>query len=288
MFTNLPPANARACLSVARMSAYRDFFNADSDRECLGAILWHQAVAGAIWPLVSFVEVSLRNRAHQQLSFLFGGSKSRTWYGGQRNDMRLRVRTQQKIDELCTRQDDAGQRAVLSIDDFIAETTFGIWVEVLEQLDHNQRFKFARFVFPAYPPVQNSAAWVAPKNTWQPLINRLARHKSFRDRIAHHSPLWKHSYAPRDGDPYILPTSPGAALQSLRKEMHALKTTLTEMDPGMVDFWDATEHEKLFLSLTTMATLQRYMGVAAPAAAAPEGGVAESDDAGQAGATGVA
>lgn len=259
MFATLTPEAARRCLSPARLALYKDFYAATDDRETLGALMWHHAVGAALWPLIGLVEVAFRNRTHHALSMLHGGVASRAWYGGGANDMRLKVRVQRKIEDILALKDEGGNALVNSIDDFISETTFGIWIEVLYELHSDRRYRFCKMAFPGYPVVQDKAAWTAPQRTWQPLIRRLERHKAFRDRVAHHGPLWKIPFEPQAGATSIVPSGPGAFIQSLRKEAAALRTTIEEMESGLGDFWDGAPRDA-FQHLTTLATLYEYMG----------------------------
>lgn len=249
------------------MALYCNFFNTQTDRECLGAYLWHQTVSASLWPLLSLVEVAFRNRAHYALSTLHGNTPSRAWYGGGRNDMRLKMRIQRRIDDLLNLKDASGAPLVRSIDNFISETTFGLWVEVLYEVAPDRRYRFAKLAFPGYSLLADKTTWVAPQITWMPILSRLERHKSYRDKIAHHGPLWKIPFEPKLGDASILPLSPGALIQSLRKEATALRATLCDMEPGLSDFWDGVPNAA-FMTLTTMASLQGHMGRPIPEAPA--------------------
>lgn len=260
MFATLSAANCQLSLSPARMGAFHAHFKTTSDRECLGAMMWHHAIASSAWPLISVVEICLRNRSHHAMSALYGNVKSREWYRGGPNDMRLKGGIQGRITELLCRTDDAGNKVVNSIDEFIAATTFGTWVGVLQQLPSDRRFRFTKMAFPEYPMLLDKQAWTAPAKTWLPLIERLERHKSFRDRIAHHAPIWNFPYAPHEGEKRIKPASAGATIISLRQEIQHLRTSLVEMEPGLVDFWDGTAQQEALETLTTLASLNHYMG----------------------------
>jgi hypothetical protein len=273
MFATLTQNAAERCMSSARMGLYKNFFGAGTDRECMGAMMWQQAASAALWPLLSLVEVVFRNRTHYGLSMLHGGVSTRAWYGGGSNDMRLKVRLQRKIDDLLNLKDASGLTLVNSVDDFISETTFGLWIEALYELHADRRFRFTKMAFPGYSVLADKSAWTAPARSWVPLINRLERHKAYRDIVAHHGPLWKVPFEPMAGATAILPASPGALIQALRKEATALRTTVEEMEPALVDFWDGPPSTS-FLQLTTIATLEGYLGrrpipLAPPASAAP-------------------
>lgn len=267
MFANLTPNAAELCFSSARLGSYQRFFHAKTDRETLGAHMWHQTVSASLWPLIGMVEVVFRNRAHRALSQLHGGVPSRAWYGAGPQDMRLKG-LQSKVDDILNQTDDAGNHVVNTIDEFIAETTFGLWVHVLQQLDANRRYRFCSIAFPNYPPVKGKTAWIAPLNTWMPLIKRMEGHRAFRNRIAHHAPLWTIPYLTAPGAASILPSGPGALIQSLRQQASTLRTTIEDMEPNLADFWDG-EPKQAFMNLTTVAMIEKAMGKAAPPEAAP-------------------
>lgn len=259
----MPPGLSQASfgtsLSMARLAAFRKFFKAADDLECLGAMMWHQEVAAALWPLLGWVEVAFRNRAHYALSMLHGGMPSRPWYAGGPQDMRLRLRLRRRVDELLASRDEAGDLLIQGADAFVAETTFGFWIEVLYELAPDRRFRFCRMAMPGLEALQRKAAWASPALTWLPLVRRLERHKIFRDRIAHHAPLWRVSFEPEQRDGSILPSGPGALLQALRKEATALQRTLQDLEPGLLGMW-GDSRRAAFLRLTTLATVAAYMG----------------------------
>jgi len=245
------------------MWLYQTFYGAQNDRETFGAMFWHQSIGAALLPLVAMVEIAFRNRMHHALSMLHGGQASGPWYGGGRNHMRLKTRIQRRIDDLWNLKDDAGHRLIQSVDDFISESTFGLWIEVAYELQPDRRYRFCKLVIPGYPLLADRAAWTAPGRSWMPLVRRFERHKAFRDCIAHHRPLWKIPFEPAVGVSSILPSGPGALLLSLRHQATALRASLEQMEPGLVDFWDGPRRVA-FDQLTTLASLHASMGRSHP------------------------
>lgn len=255
----LSQSAAKTVLSAARMTAFREFFKAADDQQCLGAMLWHHDVSAALWPLVGWVELALRNRTHYALSMLHGGLPSRAWYGGGPQDMRLRLRLRRRIDDMLGARSEAGDKFINGVDDFVAETTFGLWLEVLYELAPDRRFRYCRLAMPGHEALNDKAAWAVPGRTWVPVLRRLERHKTFRDRIAHHAPLWKVAFERQPGGASMLPSGPGALIQALRREASAMRRTLEEMDPGLTGVWSSARGAT-FCRLTTMAALGAYMG----------------------------
>lgn len=249
MHTTVPFLALESALSQARLSPYRTFFKCTRDNEVLAAFQWNQTVASAMWPLVSLVELSLRNRLHGCFSQLYGGSTSNDWYMGHR--MPMSASASRKVTDVLAAKDARGQPLCQSVDDVVASVSFGFWIEVLRGIPGNRRWRVTKSVFPGYGPVADKTLWVAPAATWMPLLNRLERHKAFRDRLAHHRPLWRWRYAPNPGAPLAVPTSPGAAMTSLRQEVAHLEKTLSEMDAALLQFWRHSLPHRIFNSLTT-------------------------------------
>lgn len=258
MFANPPPETVQRSISPARMQLYSAFFKCQASERCLGAMLWHQSIAAALWPLICTVELVFRNRTHYALSMLHGGVASRQWYAGGPNDMKLKVGVRAKLDKYMGLQDEAGNALIATVDDFVAYSTFGIWLDVLRELHQDRRHRLAKLVFPGYGPVAEKDKWVAPKHTWLPLLQRFERHKAFRDCIAHHGPLWKIPFVPQADSPPVMPSGPGALLLSLRREATELATSVAEMDPNLAGFWEGPPRDA-FLALTTLESLKGYM-----------------------------
>lgn len=252
---NIPASVVRDTFSIARISAFHAFFKAESQAQCLGALVWHQSVAAATWPLICLVEVSLRNRLHGCLSRMYAGP----WYAGARNSMPLQSKLQSKANELLSATDEAGQSRVGCPDDFIAAMPFGFWVEVLRQVHVNRRYRLVEAVFPNYGPLQDKKSWVNASKTWVPLLQRIERHKRIRDQIGHHTPLWNIRYTVRENEPPRVPKSPGAMMLALRQEASSLRQTLLDMDASLVRLWDGTFFQQAFLQLTTTNGLYHYM-----------------------------
>lgn len=253
MYTTAPFSAIETALSPARLTPYRTFFKAARDSEVLGAFQWNQTVSAALWPLVSLVELSLRNRLHTCMSNMFGASASNDWYLGKR--LKMSASATRKISDVLSSVDVTGAPICPSVDDVVAAMSFGFWVEVLRLVPQDRRWRVTKAVFPHYGPAADKALWVAPGTTWVPLIGRLERHKSFRDRLAHHRPLWRWRYFPNPGSALLTPGSPGAAMTGIRQEAAHFEQTLAEMDKSLLLLWKGSLSQRIFASLTTSVGL---------------------------------
>ncbi|CAB3768669.1 hypothetical protein [Paraburkholderia humisilvae] len=252
---NIPASVVTDTFSLARISAFHAFFKAENQAQCLGALVWHQSVAAAMWPLICLVEISLRNRLHVGLSRMYAAA----WYAGARNSMPLQTKLQSRADELLSATDAAGNARIGCPDDFVAAMSFGFWVEVLRQVHVNRRYRLVEAIFPNYGPLKDKKLWADAAKTWIPLLRRLERHKRVRDQIGHHTPLWNIKYTVRETEPPRVPKSPGAMMLALRQEVSSLRQTLLDMDVSLARLWDGTFFQQAFLQLTTTNGLYYYM-----------------------------
>lgn len=69
-------------INIHRLSSYKHIFNCASDTEALKFYYWNQAVSAELYVLLHNIEVCLRNRIHEVLSFDASNQQSRnyTWF----------------------------------------------------------------------------------------------------------------------------------------------------------------------------------------------------------------
>ncbi len=248
----------RQAISSPRLSLFESFFRTTSDDATLGAFVWHEAVRASLLPLVGLVELVLRNSIHHTLSQLVDRVPSAPWYDASHpRAIPLAGAARRSADDLLRKTDDGGRPIVQSPDDFVANATFGFWIEVMRQLERGRRYRLAQTMFPGYAALKEPTDWKTSA-PWDALVHRLRQHKIFRDWVAHFKPLWKWNY--RDGVTGKLwtPSSPGAAMLSLRQEMSRMVTTLSEMNPAFTALWLGTFSHDHFFQLTTTKALFHF------------------------------
>lgn len=248
----------RQALSSPRLSLFQSFFKTASDEATLGAFLWHEAVRASLLPLLGLVELVLRNSIHTALSQLVDRVPSTPWYDASHpRAIPLAGAARRSADDLLRKTDDDGRRIVQSPDDFVANATFGFWIEVMRQLEKGRRYRLAQTMFPGYAALKQPTDW-RTSVPWDALVHRLRQHKIFRDWVAHFRPLWKWKYLDGVTGRLLTPVSPGAAMMSLRQEMSRMVTTLHEMNPSFTALWSGTFSHRHFFQLTTTKALFHF------------------------------
>ena len=182
-----------AC-SSGRLAPYR-ISPVDSDKDVASRYLWNIALCESLYPSLQFVEVTLRNAIHEEMSGKFG---TRFWF----EDPAI-VRPYTLGMALKTRTDLEGEaikRAALNhrgtllppappclLDgQMVADANFGFWVSFFytDYFQGGSRVWSGNAlgrVFPGAPATQ-----LRPK-ILRALFERIRR---FRNRTMHHEPLW--------------------------------------------------------------------------------------------------
>jgi len=179
-----------------RLDPYRTFFGCSSERELLGAYLWGQAIASAFTPLVSTVEIVLRNAIHREASLFSsqGASASHPWYDFTRTDaFRVQGKSREKIAALLYDQPYSAsptRKAVQpAADQVVASLSFGFWPAFLEGISKAQRPRLLTNIFVGHPH-STPKHWSHQPNVDR-LIATLKKVRDLRNHISHYEPVWK-------------------------------------------------------------------------------------------------
>ncbi|MBY4896800.1 Abi family protein [Cupriavidus sp. AU9028] len=179
-----------------RLDPYRTFFRCSSERELLGAYLWGQAIAAAFTPLVSTVEIVLRNAVHREASLFSskGASTSHPWYDYTRSDaFRIQGKSKDKITALLYdhRPGSAPLRKAVqpAPDQVVATLSFGFWPAFLESLNQRERPRLLTNIFSRHPH-STPKHWSEASNVAK-LVNTLKKVRDLRNHISHYEPVWK-------------------------------------------------------------------------------------------------
>jgi hypothetical protein len=175
--------NVQASLSADRLTKYL----AQSGGDPQGALelyVWNASVsAGFYGPLQAF-EVALRNAVHTQLTALFGAS----WHG---NAKFLGIDAV-FADMIAVATKELGQLHLpIDTPHIVAQLSFGFWTRLFsKKYEHVLWTPVLNRAFPRYP------AQPGPALTRNIISSRLNYIRQFRNRIAHHEPifsraLWK-------------------------------------------------------------------------------------------------
>lgn len=205
-------------LSLPRIQAYKNYYGQHlSDEELFGCYQWNEYIAHAFFKVSTLIEITMRNRMHKALSKKYyavqkkivqktnqyqwipdnyhtiGSSKSCNWYQAFENgDWILNQKSQSKIHSKTHHH---RQKTPLNLartpspDDVVSSLTFGFWSSLIDKCHNVDWADVLKGIFPNHR-VTNS-------NQWNSIIERkrlsyrLDLIRDFRNRIAHHEPIWK-------------------------------------------------------------------------------------------------
>ncbi|MBB3048931.1 hypothetical protein FHR99_003205 [Litorivivens lipolytica] len=202
---NLNHAAIEPYISTPRLDAYRHFFNPVDDVALLGAYQWNKEVAGAFFPLLQTLEITLRNAIHGEASKLWG----QAWFDNVQTKARptpaQQRHTRQHGVNISKARQALGRRA--SPDRIVAMQTLGFWTNLFNEVfDVNGQ---PRALWPTLlQPVFPHATRVHRQR--DPIRRSLVKIQRFRNRAFHHEPLWKHRH----------PANPHQAIQNLLDMVH--------------------------------------------------------------------
>jgi len=213
-------------ISIPRINSYKFYFGSTlSPDELVACYQWNEAVSVSFFKLINLVEIVLRNKFHSTLSQHFftlpkeevrsnrvprgvpysyqptatlGTSSSCNWY----NNQYLANKTLQKVlDKTHHKSSGTPLLIPISPDDLVAGQTLGFWCSLISKNSSMPWDQLLNKLFPnhrltksylanlhASPTVTNP--WLVQDNV-QRLSNRLELLNDFRNRIAHHEPIWK-------------------------------------------------------------------------------------------------
>lgn len=163
-------------LSPQRISSYQNLNSgAINNALAIDHYIALQDISSHLFVLLQLLEISLRNRLHDNLSAHLG---THEWY-----DSFPKTREAKDIVSQAHRniRKDFGSKPYSS-DDFICKLSFGFWMHLLDSNHRSENFWAAKIndVFPN----RNG------KNTGM-LFDLLKKAGNLRNRLYHHEPIWK-------------------------------------------------------------------------------------------------
>ena len=201
----------RRALSDARLDAYR-ISPQETELDLLARYAWNMALSSALYGPIQLLEVALRNSLHAALTHHYGGNPY--WYRlphafsprvfGQKSDPRPEVsralaRVGQVTQPLAA--DEPGR--------LVAELNFGFWTLLLTRPYGQQGLPLQPWVpfWPAlipmgFPYLPNQRGTIRDREVVAERFNNI---RQFRNRIAHHEPIWRGRPVPNQG--VIVPVS---------------------------------------------------------------------------------
>ncbi|CUI06465.1 hypothetical protein LXA47_29600 [Massilia sp. P8910] len=167
--------------STARLGRYRSSCAGD-ERKAVSAYVNNMLLAGAMTPMLSVLEIALRNGIHRRMSALY--QRPDWWEAWSGAPVFAR-----QIDEVMVAKGRLQRRAEIATPDkIVAELAFGFWSSLFNGAFTAVLWKDLRLVFPRCPRAQRKR---------QAISSALNQMRDLRNRIFHHEQLiWLHPDLP--------------------------------------------------------------------------------------------
>lgn len=180
-------------ISKPRLDSYRGYFHTTSVDEAIGLYMWNSELSSCFGALLSFFEIALRNNVHRAMSQFYtrGASSSDHWYD--RISASLKASTVSKITEVRQegpRHARTFRNPAPSPDEIVSRVTFGFWPGVIGTLDPRFADQLFPNIFPHHSLNANPLDWKI-RTTRKAALAFIYELNDFRNRLAHHEPLWK-------------------------------------------------------------------------------------------------
>lgn len=186
-------------LAPARIAGYKNFLHLISHDEIYRAYAWNYAVSAVVFPLMGCVEMHLRDSIHREFSQKYAPSghpnpRSYPWYDWtEPAHYPLILKAKDDVQKLLyDNRSGARLHPGPSTDDVVASLTFGFWLNIFRSLPNVAAPKVMPKIFPNHP-IKNPAKW-GDKAVRTSLNEQLRMANDFRNRVAHHEPLFKFRY----------------------------------------------------------------------------------------------
>jgi hypothetical protein len=192
------PADFESIISKPRLNSYRAYFHTTSIEESIGLYMWNTEISSCFASLLAHFEIALRNNIHSAMSSTYPSGSSFTsnhWYDRIQNSLKKGARA--KIDEVRHTGYGNNKRAITpppNPDEIVSRVSFGFWPNVLGIIDTRAGFADKIFpkIFPHHRLSINPLDWTDAALRQQALAP-IYELNQFRNRVAHHEPLWKFS-----------------------------------------------------------------------------------------------
>ena len=209
-----------SALSNPRVNAYKYYFGQNlSDDQVFGCYQWNESVSHSFFKLITLIEIVMRNRMHSALSQHYfshnkeiiancnlppwqwqtsnystiGNQSSCNWYNSTNNGNRiLNNKSLGNIHSIThNRRSGApwGNARLPSADDVVSSLTFGFWSSLVDKCPNVAWSSILSDIYPKHR-TSNSNQWNSDIEQ-KKLSYRLELVRDFRNRIAHHEPIWK-------------------------------------------------------------------------------------------------
>ncbi|WP_447078894.1 Abi family protein [Shewanella algae] len=182
-----------------RLAMYERVFSTSTPVELHGAYIWSVKAATCLHPLLSALEVALRNSIHTTATNKIGADwydklatrKRKNWRAEQRDKSNIAWHKQHVADVKKKISGKTPPKGLTVHDLLVAKMDFGFWDNLLRECFSKNGDKNALWpqcipsVFPNLPKGQGL--------TNAKIQQEISILRALRNDIAHHSPIWKHN-----------------------------------------------------------------------------------------------
>ena len=151
--------------------------------------MWNCELSKAFGVLMAFFEISIRNRIHSAMATHYIGHTGPTAYWWDAIASQLGTTTMNKVKDVREKNGTLISPPP-SADEIVSRVSFGFWTSVLGKIDQGQADKIMPAIFPHHPLNANSLDWKIHALRKE-AIGFIFEMNYFRNRLAHHEPLWK-------------------------------------------------------------------------------------------------
>lgn len=256
------PGRLTDFLAPARIARYRSFLRLRSDEEVYHAYCWNYAIAAAAFPLLGCVEMHLRDAVHRVMSQRYApvGTAPHTyaWYDwNQPRFHPLQGKAYSAIEDLLYDQRSMRLKTPApSTDDVVAGLTFGFWTNLFRTFQPVEAPHIIPVIFPNHH-VRNRNRW-GSRPIREALNDHLRVVNDFRNRLAHHEPLFKFRYA------HAYPSNLAGGLVNLRACMRQSLDVSGWIDPAARISLERSPWYLMFDELTTEQSFYSWVRTGLP------------------------
>lgn len=253
--SNLQAPSVESALSASRLGSYHSLVSATAVDSAVGAYIWGLELNAALSPLLSMVEVVLRNSIHRAASIHFATprwnqnvlknegdvqfplkvaadpslaqrnyrtgvhphNRRRVWIGNQQKQLKhWRSQSEARLEEIVDRLRQDGKPQ--TPDQIVAHAMFGFWLGIL-----GPTFESSTDSLALWPNCLTSTFPNDPAMTRARAHQLLVRIKSLRNRVSHHEPAWR----------LANPLTPASVNATLTIRVEEMRELLNAMAPDV-------------------------------------------------------
>jgi hypothetical protein len=251
-------------LAPARIASYRNFLKISSTEHVYRAYNWNYAISATVFPLLGCIEMQLRDSVHKAMSGFKAppghpSPHSIAWYDPRApHRYTLIGHAFNSVDKLLC--DRSGLRKIPqpNTDDVVASLTFGFWTTLIKAVTPVEAPRVIPSVFPGHHIITVNQ-WGVQGNR-KNLNDQLKIANDFRNRIAHHEPLFKFRYNK------TYPRNLTQGLKNLRECVEDCMLIAKWIDPHGETALKQSNWYRQFLSLTTLDCFHSWVQLGIPLA----------------------